>query len=311
MKSPTLSQCLTGYFVDAASRRLSEHTVSNYRRTFKRFAQWLDTKGLGDLQIGEITAEHVKRFLAGHAARVSKKTQVNYHTALSALMSWAVREGLLERNVVHDVQPPKPEVRAVTPFTEQEMRAMLKAAEFITYTRDGREVTQRARMGRRNRATLMLLLDTGIRASELCGLRVKDCDLKNLRVKVFGKGARERFVSFTAPTAKAVMRYLWTRGELDPDDWLIANDEGGHWDRSDMGRTVRTIGQRAGVPNAYPHRFRHTFGFTWLQNGGSESVLQGLLGHSSRATTQRYVALAQVDTGRLHKMFSPVVNWRL
>jgi integrase/recombinase XerD len=101
---------------------------------------------------------------------VSNKTLLNYHTGLSCLWTWAMREHPVQHHVVRNVTPPKPEGRDTVPFTLIEVRAMLAV---VGWDEKG-EVLEKRMMSSadRNRAMLLLLLDTGMRASELCSLRV-------------------------------------------------------------------------------------------------------------------------------------------
>ncbi len=76
-------------------------------------------------------------------------------------------------------------------------------------------------------------------------------------------------------------------------------------------KTVKSIGQRAGVTGVTVHRFRHTFAINYLRNGGDPWSLQMMMGHSSLETVKIYLALAQADLEKTHKIASPVDNWRL
>ena len=84
----------------------------------------------------------------------------------------------------------------------------------------------------------MLLLDTGVRASELCELKVEDCDLNNSCIKVMGKGRKERIIEFSPLTDKHIWRYLSERAERTKDDWLFTTDEGRKLGRDDLARLI-------------------------------------------------------------------------
>jgi site-specific recombinase XerD len=216
----TLSQAVDGFILDKQAERLSPRTLEDYLSSFRKFAAFL----AADLPLDQITPDHVRRFMVelgstprapgGVAPRppriLSKKSQLNVHVALSSLWSWAVAQGLAARHVVRDVPRPRPEKRAVLPFSQADLRALLAACEHTgDYTRPGKAACHNTRpTALRDRAILLLLLDTGMRASELCGLSVADLDLKNRQARVFGKGDKERILHFSPATGRALWRYL-------------------------------------------------------------------------------------------------------
>jgi len=81
--------------------------------------------------------------------------------------------------------------------------------------------------------------------------------------------------------------------------------------RSRLQKILESIGNRAGVQNVHPHRFRHTFAIQYLRNGGDPYSLQALLGHSSLDMVKNYLRIAQIDIDTAHRRASPVDNWRL
>ncbi len=302
------SQALEGYILAAQARRLSIHTIADYSNTFRKFADHLAS----DPPIGSITADQVRAFFATQV-ELSKKTLLNYHTGLSALWTWALREHLVEHNIVRDVAAPRAEDRAIIPFSESDIRAMLKALDRSRlYTRPGKRPCDNALPSAvRNRAILLLLLDTGLRASELCDLHILDVDIHNHRLTVMGKGSKERMLPFSAQTGQAIWRYLSTRKDARVSEPLVVTTDSRPLGRDDLRRLVAAIGQRAGVPDVYPHRFRHTFAITYLRNGGNAFTLQMMLGHSTMDMVRKYLALAQTDIEAAHRVASPVANWRL
>jgi len=174
----------------------------------------------------------------------------------------------------------------------------------------------------RDRAIILLLLDTGMRAGELCippkrkapnttGLLLKNVDLKDLQVKVTGKGDKERILPISPPVAKAIWRYLTTRPDALPHEPLILSRKGGCLTTDGLIQLIKHLGKRAGVPGSHPHRFRHTFAINLLRNGANAYELQAMLGHTSLEMVKRYLKLAQVDLEAAHKRASPVSNWHL
>ena len=326
----TLSQTLDGYLLDAHARGLSPHTLDDYTRTFRRFQDHI-----GDPLLSSITAKDIRRFMAhlkatpvtpdGIAPRptrtLSNKSLLNVHCALSALWTWSIAEGLAKTHIVRAVSRPKPEQPVIEPYSKKDVSAMLAScARTTSYSRPGKRECSNARpTALRDRALVLLLLDTGMRVSEITGdkmvdrlpLLLQDVDRRNLRVKVTGKGAKERIIPISPSTSKAIWRYLVTRPDAEPSDPLFLGRAGYELSNTALLRVVKRLGQRAGISNVYIHRFRHTFAINFLRNGGNALELKRLLGHSSLDMVERYVRLAQVDIERAHRRASPVTNWRL
>ena len=304
----TFSQAVAGWTIAAQARRLSPHTLADYANSFRKFQAFLR----GDPDLRAIGAGDVEHFMAGLDG-LSAKTALNIHTALSSLWHWGLDEHIVERNVVRDVAPPDPERRAIEPFSRDDVKALLGALDrSIPYSRPGkRQCTHGTRQALRNRAIILLLLDCGLRASELVSLKIYDVDKRNGQVKVFGKGNKERILPYSPQTGQAIWRYLASRGEITMRDPVFVSATGQLLGRDDLCRTIARIGERAGVPHAHPHRFRHTFAINFLRNGGNVYALQLMLGHTTLKMCQHYLALAQADLQIAQIRASVVANWNL
>jgi len=113
-----------------------------------------------------------------------------------------------------------------------------------------------------------------------------------------------------ASSRKAISIYLAHFPNIDKVPlFRKANEDA--LDRYNVLKMIVALGERAGVRNVHPHRFRHTFGIMYLRNGGDLFTLQRLLGHTSLTMTQHYLALAKSDDVAAHKKASPVDNWKL
>jgi len=325
----TLSQAIEGCLLYKTASGLSPNTIRDYRNSYKKLLLYFG----GDVPFASISRDRLLAFFAwlqdeyvsepdGIAPRgkirLSPKSINNIHTAASALWAWGVNEGYLETNIVRSIDPPRYERPAIVPLTREEIRALLAACDY-TRTWKNRATVSRRPTADRDRAIILLLLDTGIRRGELCDARINDINLKANTLRVAGKGRgrdkKERVVHFGKRTAKALWRYLTPRlAECDPDDPLFlagpADDprplRGGH-----LRRLLKRLGDRAGVNNVYPHRFRHTFAITYLRNGGDPFTLRILLGHSDLEMVERYLAIVRADCSDAHRRASPVDNWRL
>lgn len=302
------SKILDGYLLSLGARHLSEHTVSDYSRTLNKFAVFLDE----DRPIHEITSRHIELFLASHT-NLSNKSLLNYYIGLSALWTWLVREGFVTENIVRRLTPPKAEKKEVVPLTESEIKAIMSALNRSkVYVRQGTSVDHALGSMERNRAIILLMLDTGLRASELCDLKIEDVDNRNHRIFVRqGKGMKERMLPFSPRTGQMIWRYLAARKDAQPGDPLFVSKLNRSMTRTKLAEMFANIGRRAGVPHFHPHRLRHTFAIQYLRNGGNAYTLQAMLGHSSLDMVKHYLRLAQTDVDTAHRRASPVDNWRL
>ncbi len=306
-----LSDAITGYWLDKKIA-LSAHTVTGYELTFDRLLQFLG----GDKPIESVTSDDIRRFLADVKKRfkLGAKSTINIWIALSSLWTWAEKEYEI-RNVVRRVEKPDYRRPPVEPFSRHEIAALIAASgkNAPRPANGGKIITVARPSALRDRAILVTLVDTGVRSSELCNLKVGDFDVTRDQLRIRqGKGAKDRFVYVGQASRKAIWKYLSTREPAPkPQEPLFATRTGTHIDRNALGNLIEACAKRAGVEHAYPHRFRHTFAITFLRNGGSPLELQALLGHEKLDTVNIYVRLAQVDLQEAQKRASPADNWQL
>ncbi len=308
MKTFSFSQATVGFELSCRARHLSPNTIEDYTRTLRKFSVYLKD----DLPVDQINSQHIEGFLANQ--KVSKKSLLNYFIGMSALWTWCLRENLVEKNVVKVLTPPKPEKRKVDPYAEEQVRALLAAlGRSKVYTRaGGKSLDHELGHEDRNRAIIMVLLDTGLRATELCDLLMEDLDVKAGRLRVkHGKGDKERYVPFSPRTGQTLWKYLARRKDTRPDDPVFITRNDRPLTRTELAHTLAIVGTRAKVTDVHPHRFRHTFAINFLRNGGDAYSLQEILGHSTMEMVKLYLKLAESDIAASHRRASPVDHWRL
>jgi site-specific recombinase XerD len=306
----TFSQALEGFILHCAARHLSAHTIEMYQWILNKFADYLQT----DKEVTAISITDIEGFLAAQDT-ISNTTLHHYHAALGSFYTWATTRNppLVAAHLPQQIRAPKPDKVIIEPFTLDEVRALLKyAGRTRVYERPGKRPSyHKIRGAERNRALILLLLDTGMRASEVCALTISSVDMEHRRILLMGKGHKMRRVKFSARTGEALWRYLATRPDTRPGDALIATLRGAPLRGGQVYQILRRIGKRAEVANTYTHRFRHTFATEFLRNGGDPYTLQEILGHTSMEMVRRYVHTAQIDIDEQHRRASPVDNWRL
>ncbi len=322
----TLSQAVAGLLFYKRAEGKSPNTLNDYRTCCAKLQEYLKTDPL----FASITRAQLVSFfdwlqndytrqpngpIPRGPIKLSPKSILNVHTALSALWSWAIAEEITTKNIVRTITPPNVQEPVVEPFTREEVEAMLKACRrTATYKTNG-FVTNDRPTGDRDAAIVLLLLDTGLRADELCHVKIADLDMAGNKIKVLGKGKKERLVYFGKRTSKSLWKYLLPRvSTMQPPDLFLfvgPPDDPRPMERHVLLRLVKRIGDRAGVANVYPHRFRHSFAINYLRNSGDLFTLQQILGHSDLKMVRRYASIAQTDCARAHQTASPVDNWKL
>jgi integrase/recombinase XerD len=304
-----LSVALDGYWL-AKRLDMSPHTIRDYELTFRRLVAYL-----GDMEVEHITATQIRRFLEHLAGEydLSKRTLSNVWIALSSFWTWAE----IELNVPHiirgQVEQPKYTDKIPDPFTRAEVRELIRTVEYSKgwIAPSGKRTESRRPTAARDKAIILVLTDTGIRAQELCDLTIRDYGAHRGRLHIrHGKGDKERYVTLGDRAKKALWRYLADRGKTKPSDPLFSAKNGNALDRHNLRRLLDTIGRNAGVSNVYPHRFRHTFAIEFLRNGGNLLLLKELLGHESLEMVMRYARIAEADIDESAR-HSPADNWRI
>jgi site-specific recombinase XerD len=252
-----------------------------YGQSVRFFSDWLEAQGR-EPGLAELTRSAIREWLAQLAEIREASTVRTRHKGLQRFCAWLVDEGELATNPLAGLAPPVAKDKPVPVLTDAEITALLK----VCAGKDFRD--------RRDEAVIRVLLDCGVRVSELCGLTVEGVDLDREMALVTGKGSKVRPVYFGARTARALDRYrrersrhryagfdaffLTQRGPLSPDGV-----------RELLAVRARAAGLPAGL---HPHQFRHTFAHDFLMAGGQERDLKRLAGWSSDAMLERYGASA-------------------
>ena len=286
------------FLLDGEAARYTPKTLDHYKYTLGSFLSWLQIRGLQSPQ--EISPNYIREYLVSLQRRGLKDTTQHVHPrGIKTWLRWLVDEGELEDSPMRRVSMPRPEKRMPPPFSPEDIKALLAACNLKTPK------------GMRDKAMVLGLLDSGLRASELVSLQVKSVDLRSAPVMVIGKRHKQRTVRFGAQTRKRILRYLATRQELTPESMLWVAYRKSRTERDSL--TLRgleivcsRLGEKAGVMPCHPHRFRRTFALCCLRDGMDLRLLRLLMGHSSLTVLQRYLALTGEDIERAHRVHSPV-----
>jgi integrase/recombinase XerC len=265
-----------------AERNYSEHTVRAYMTDLTQFMNFLkknrlpaDTKNIDITKIEEID---IREFIGRLYNKNSKASISRKLTSIRNFLEFLIRQGKIASNSAKLVPIPKGERRTPAFLTVDEVFVLVEKP-------DDNEV-----LGVRDRAILELLYSSGLRVSELNGIKTGDTDLTSSFVKVLGKGGVERIVPIGSKAINAIKYFLEKRNELTPKvDYLFINSRGGRLSVRSIARIVKKYANLSGIPkNISPHVLRHTFATHLLGSGADLRAIQEMLGHKSLSTTQRY-----------------------
>jgi integrase/recombinase XerC len=280
----------------------SHHTVATrefYSYTIGPFITYLSEQGIEALDA--ITPTHIRGYLISLEKRGCKDTTQHDHArGIKAWLNWLVTEGELSASPMAKVKMPKREGKILPALTPDELRILLDACP-------------KTAIGLRDKAILLGLLDSGLRASEFTALSIGSMDTKTGLCKVHGKGHKERVVRFGARTRLALSRYLATRVEARPGDplWTAydwrGEPTGERLTRGGLRMMLLKLEKATGI-HATPHEFRRTFCLWSLRQGMDLFSLQRLTGHADIAILRQYLALAESDAQVAHEKYGPVDN---
>jgi integrase/recombinase XerD len=270
---------------------LAKNTLAAYRSDLAGLAAHLGGKGLARATEADLFA-----FLAARRGRASSAAR--RLSSLKRFYRWCVRERLLDADPTLRLEPPKRAPRFPKTLTEADVEALLAAPDTNTP------------LGLRDRAMLEILYASGLRVSELVGLRTFEANLEAGVLRVLGKGAKERLVPLGEEAVEWTRRYLLDARPVllgrRISEALFVTARGAAMTRQAFWLNLRRYGARA-VPgkSLSPHVLRHAFATHLINHGADLRAVQMLLGHADISTTQIYTYVARERLKALHEKHHP------
>ncbi len=279
----------------ATERRMAAGTVQNYIGDLRDFADWLACQQVTTLD--EVTAREVREWQMEHMDRGEAAGTVKRR--LSSLSSWfrfLRRRGFLEADIMAKVSAPKQPKRLPVFFKESETERLYSEGLFATDF-----------MGQRDKLMLRMLYETGMRRSELAGLKVSSVDFSSMTIKVLGKRNKERLIPIENELAHNIKDYLALKEqEMGESEWLFVGRKGRQITPADVYQTVRKyMTALSNADRISPHVFRHSFATHILNEGGSIEAIRELLGHADLATTEVYTHVTREHLKEVYKHAHP------
>lgn len=280
---------LSGYnYYLKVERGLSPNTVKAYTADIEGFYEFLRHRGV---TLRDASSSDISDYIISVSDYLSKRSQARLLSSLNSFFDYLVSEGERKDNPSSAVDSPKLGKYLPVVLSVEEVRAILKAAP-----------------NERDRAILEVLYGCGLRVSEVCSLKISEVYLKDMFVKVMGKGSKERLVPMAPSTASAIIDYLSVRPESDAgcEDVLFLNRFGRALSRVAVFKMVKSVALVAGVDkNLSPHTFRHSFATHLIENGADLRVVQEMLGHESILTTEIYT---HVDSATWQREIKEIIS---
>lgn len=266
-------------FIDylSAAKRLSPHTLSNYRRDLERFLKFCQQQGLSRLD--QIDSADLRNYIGGLRRQGLAPTSIQRQlSSLRSFYNYRIR--------FHD-QKTNPAMGLSAPKRGRKLPSSLdvdRVQQLMSFQGD-------TAIDRRDRAIIELFYSSGLRLAELASLNLEDLDLRETLLTVTGKGGKTRKLPIGSMATQALQNWLTVRPETEHSA-LFLNNRGQRLGHRSIELRLKKRAMEAGLPdNLYPHKLRHSFASHLLESSGDLRAVQELLGHANLSTTQIYTHL--------------------
>jgi site-specific recombinase XerD len=309
-KTIGLQDLVEGFLFSLQAEGRASRTHEYYEKLLKHFLLYAKSQDWPS-GVDLLDSKQIRQFLswvgsrsfeytAGNGSRRFTKSKPStawpYYKAVRRLFNWAIEEGLLQKSPmdgIHFRAPPPPPIQ---PYELEELKRFLALCEL--------DIRTGARfIGMRNKAMLLLFIDSGLRLSEMVHLKLADLNIEQKWVRVIGKGNKVGICPFSAKTAKAIWLYLMERKHRAKSDALWITEEGKQFSIGGLSSLFVYLKKRAGVNGqGRIHRLRHTSALQYLRGAKDSFLLQLFLRHEDLTMSRRYTqGLKQEEAIQAHR----------
>ncbi|MFH1349827.1 MAG: site-specific tyrosine recombinase XerD [Pseudomonadota bacterium] len=276
-------------------RGLAENTIGSYSHDLMRFVHFLEKRELSPF---DVTQDHIIEFMGTLRGGLSARSAARNLSALKMFFRFMVSEGEMETSPARLLSTPKLPKKLPVILTYQEIDRLLSQPD------------TRNHLGQRDRAMLELLYATGLRVSELVGLKISNINLEAGYVRMVGKGSKERMIPMGGKALVALKEYL-SQGRFalmrkKGSSYLFLNLRGNPITRQGFWKIIKGYGIKAGIKKRLtPHKIRHSFASHLLEGGADLRSVQIMLGHEDISTTQIYTHITRERLKKVHEKYHP------
>jgi site-specific recombinase XerD len=304
-RSMTIVEAINGYIIDCRTQDRSERTIEWYQQKLSYFVRWISEEEEIE-KLSQVTINHLRSFVLyvksaplgrtnfnkdADSSELSPLTVKGYVQVVKGFFTWCFNEELVKVNPAARLGLPSVPSYIIPTFSPDHIRALLDACDRTTT------------LGYRDYTIILVLLETGIRVSELCGLRLQD--VYDDHIRVFGKGRKEREIGISSGVSKFLWKYIHQYRDPASDAELLVfvNRHGHQLTKSGIERFLIALRNKAEITGVRvsAHTFRHTFACTYMENGGEIYKLSRLMGHSSVEVTEEYLKVFNLRAARINQ----------
>lgn len=249
----------------------SPKTKTGYSESLRLFVTWAD-----DPELEDVTPEMLDRYASSLTRRLKHSSRYRYMQILKTLFSWCVKRGHLEVSPAVLATGLHQPVSIVVGFTPTEVKELIVATAQLTGVYQLRA-----------RALVILMIGTGARASEAIALQQSHIDWDAGRIRLQGKGDKERVVPMGRIVRESLYSYIVSRPEDSPT--VFVTNQSKPMSYGAMRLIMVTLGELSGIPGCHLHKLRHTYASQWFREHPDLIALRNLLGHSDVKTTEGYL----------------------
>jgi integrase/recombinase XerC len=266
---------LVSFILTGIQEGHTQQTIQGRKLKLSQFVRFAKEK-LSITDPKKITSNHIKMFLANKQTNCNGTTVNNHYRELHRFFAYLKDEKIVEETPMLTMHPPRKPKYIIKPFNHDQISVLLAMCNDETF------------LGARNRAIILVFMDTGLRLSELANIQLSDVNIQRDVITVMGKGNKERVVPFCKVTKAALLKYQKFRNSELPGLWLT--EERRPLTVRGVEITIIRLGKYAGLSGVRcsPHTFRHYFGTNSLLNGAPDWAVQQLLGHATLDMTKKY-----------------------
>jgi len=282
------------FILDQRLKGNTDKTIKGYQRFLSLFTTWLTVHGITN--ISDVTLHHVREYqlyLTDKPAerrggcRLTRRSIQTYIRHIKVFLSFCHMEGFISEPLHLKVKTPKAERPAIEIITDNEYERIMET--FLD-----------TEIGRRNRAVISLLIDCGLRLSEVAGLETGNINFEKRYMKVMGKGRKERIIPFGSNVRRVLLYYVHERRAAkapEDDKYFFLSVRRTPITSACIGTLMRRLKKSTGITRLHTHLFRHTFATNFLVHGlGDIYQLSLILGHSEVKVTELYLQLSSYYT---------------